>query len=487
MKMLRLPVSPKLRIFARGFIAFCILLIQGVRASPAEDRTILADAPPHAFEGEMVQSMTFSSVATDCDHGSIACHSHGVEWRCLETAHVMFVCCPVVYPIEEYSPLGLIPAEDHPFVAVNSVEPQIVAAGVGQRVEIMGAGFGETTGNIRWTSADSWGSARAELTITPPYFIEEWSDDYIRLFVPSGVGSGPFTVLPEGGGGASGNLTVVANLLGFRGVAALVSRDGSGGMVFHLREDLPEIARTLFAEAVGHWRTVTGVNLIVAPVPVTAPLQLGDNLNVVGYLDPGSGQTLGQARLQTQSCGGDGGDHVREVDLAFSQEAFPPHGDWTEAQKTQFIAVALHELGHAIGLGHFNSSESVMRAVYTGRTDLWLDPGIAGIHWIRAANRWGCGYPPMDWLPAGMRHLSVSSNGGSFLRVHAESPTRLYYNLYKSRTLESNSWARVEGSRFGGTPGFFTQDHGMNPTADRLFFRVMLSSEADLPELFLSP
>lgn len=487
MNPLLLSKTPRLWPLILRFVAACAFSLQTGIASDTESFDSFDKISVQSFEGGVELHTTFSSVASDCGRGLIACQAHSVELRCMETQQVTTVCCPVVhYPVgassdAEDSSVGIFSAEPQ----IYSVEPQVVAAGAGQRIEITGSGFGDSKGNIRWTSADEWGSARVEVTINPPHYISEWTDDRILLSVPSGVGSGPFTVLLESGESVRGRLTVVASLL--NGRVSLVSRDGSGGMVFHLNEELPEIARTLFKDAVGQWRSVTGVNLIVASGSVTAQPEMGDSLNVVGYLAPESGQTLGQARIQTRSCGGDSGAYVHEVDLAFSQEAFPPEGNWSESQKTQFLAVALHEIGHAIGLHHFNSSESVMRAVYTSQTDLRLDPGIAGIHWIRSANHSGCGYLPIDWLPAGMKYLSISNPQNKSLRIDSESNTVFFYDLYRTDTLENPSWERIDGPMFGGSPGRFTHEYEMEPGSTTQFFRVMLSSEATSPELYIEP
>lgn len=92
---------------------------------------------------------------------------------------------------------------------------------------------------------------------------------------------------------------------------------------------------------------------------------------------PMNGPILAHAFRPGSELGGDA--HFRDdlnwnFDVLFADQ---PSGD-----ETSFFAIALHELGHSIGLGHSARKDAVMYAYYTNTTGVLSADDIQGVHHI---------------------------------------------------------------------------------------------------------
>ena len=78
----------------------------------------------------------------------------------------------------------------------------------------------------------------------------------------------------------------------------------------------------------------------------------------------GSGGALGQARIPNA-----GGDIFFDDEENWSSDSYISHFD-----KPNFLAVAVHEIGHALGLGHSENTTAIMASGGTSRLgELRLD------------------------------------------------------------------------------------------------------------------
>ncbi|MCS6822762.1 MAG: matrixin family metalloprotease [Cytophagaceae bacterium] len=326
--------------------------------------------------------------------------------------------------------------------AISSFSPNPTVGGTivaGDFITITGSGFGSTPGTVFFTNADDGGATYMSSAVASD--IVSWSNTSITVKVPEGAGTGPINV--NGAFTSTTNLTVTythANINSSFSSFGTVTRqryyhrnmNGAGGMYFQYNTtsgfSTNTAAVAAFERALETWRCATYINWFSNGTTTAGYAADGinsvlfDNTLPAGVLGVAtsrfSGAATGACNLHnTVWC-------VNEVDIQFKPN--PPATGFTwqygpaapSSSQYDFESVALHELGHAHGLGHVINSGKVMHyALPNGQSVRTLDPtvdvaaGNARMAYSTSAtcfNPGSCGSGPMVALTPGTCSLPIA-------------------------------------------------------------------------------
>ncbi len=249
---------------------------------------------------------------------------------------------------------------------------------------IEGSGFGNSAGTIEFDNSDSGG--RSIITIDQPTDIVSWTNATIRVKIPTRAGNGTITV-KSNNGSAVGSTTIkigaaINSLYStFRSFDSktrqnikLTNRNDAGGYTFQLNstsgfafsEAVPALER-----AIDTWVCASGVNWQIDKAGTTTTFANDGNCVIVydPFLPAG---VLGITTSRYKASGNTSCSlhntvwYLKEFDIQFLPNQLLGSFSWnfTESapQFTQydFETIALHELGHAHGLGHVIDAEEIM-------------------------------------------------------------------------------------------------------------------------------
>lgn len=277
--------------------------------------------------------------------------------------------------------------------AISSFSPTTVYGGAfmdptNNLLTITGTGFGTKTGNaaISFQSADANPGTYITLDNTSPLIVS-WSDVQIRVRVPGNAGTGLIRVFDAGGTmvTSTSTLTVLftiltADLGGSYGIKQfnLGNRNGAGGYSIKYSTNTSNSgvnintspAKETFQRALDTWRNV-GVNFIEGGTSTVQLVEPDDGENIVMFDNGGTGLTpLAAGVLATcysglTICTNDPVNNqtvktgfdivIRNSGFSSGSTPFtfgpcPPYSSATSVVDLE--TVLLHELGHAVNLGH---------------------------------------------------------------------------------------------------------------------------------------
>jgi len=302
------------------------------------------------------------------------------------------------FPLSDYaaSQRGAMPITS--FTPTTSFAGTIVPADF---LTIDGSGFGAAAGTVFYRNADDGGATTISSGVATDNVA--WSDVQIQNKIARRAGTG--TVNVNGAMTSAGTLTVQYSHIDinnvFSGFASatrqrfyLRNLNTAGGYTFAYNTtfNADAAAKAAFERALNTWRCATFVNFGTTTTTTALATAVQDGTNCVFYNAGLPAGVLGRANsfFQASSSGGCTLANTvwwtAEIDIEFKPN--PPSAGFTwefgpaapTGTEFDFESVALHELGHAHGLGHVIAPGTVMHfSISNGASVRSLNPNdIAG-------------------------------------------------------------------------------------------------------------
>ncbi|MCW3109301.1 MAG: hypothetical protein JWQ09_3807 [Segetibacter sp.] len=310
--------------------------------------------------------------------------------------------------------------------SITSFSPNPAKAGIIDTADfllIKGSGFGSVVGTVEFSNADDGGVT----FITPPNTSDYvlWKDDSIKVKVPARAGTGKIrvngsSISPDTLKISYAHTNINSDFSGFNSVTRqryyLRNINGLGGYSFKYNTtsgfSANTAAKDAFERSLETWVCATGINW-TADGSTTAVFA-SDDVNAVLFDASLPAGVLGRATSRfsasaTGTCNQENTVwYLAEIDIQFKNPSagfawqFGPAAP--SAQQYDFESVALHELGHAHGLGHRIASGEVMH--------FSLSNGIS----IRN--------PSTEEIAGGLKKMSYSTTATCFNPAGSGAPMR---------------------------------------------------------------
>jgi hypothetical protein len=254
---------------------------------------------------------------------------------------------------------------------ISGFSPASLSAGTEDILTIIGSGFGSSrTSNdhVEFRNANDGGAS----FITPlASEYVSWSDNQIRVKVPSNAGTGFFRVVKGAQTINAPSLLTVefSHLNSVSGSLAhqtsLINKSG-GGYEWRMSSNFAANTNAVagFTRALEKWRCGTFVNWRIGNETSTN-VTASDNICIIRF-DAGSelpSGVLGVCYSYWNSCldGAETEWYVNELDIVFDDATNWHYGTASPPSGTiDFESVAVHELGHGLQLGHVINSSGIM-------------------------------------------------------------------------------------------------------------------------------
>jgi MYXO-CTERM domain-containing protein len=157
---------------------------------------------------------------------------------------------------------------------------------------------------------------------------------------------------------------------------------GLGALSDDLEAIAPGTTQAELERALGDWSRVECAEVPLEAVMSTdAPLDAVDGVSTVGFVESGWTHDLaaiGVTLVQRQACSRVGGCIV-EADTVFNGEGFTWVTKRGALPEVNAYSIALHEMGHYLGLGHTIDADAAMNASYARGYLLLNDDDEAGL------------------------------------------------------------------------------------------------------------
>jgi PKD repeat protein len=267
---------------------------------------------------------------------------------------------------------------------IGSISPTTSTAGRGSILTITGSGFGASrTGNakVEFKNGNDGGS-----TWTSPASSQyvSWSDAEIQVRIPSLAGTGQIRVTAADNSTAiSGQTLMIDYSLINTSLNRiwLTNQNGIGGHTWTFNNAFGNDPTIAFKRALQNWRCNTFVNFSVSANTTSINQYAKDGINVISFNASLPAGTLGVTYNWYAACAANQ-YYNDEFDMIFAPS---PGAGWnygpgpTYGGSFDFETVALHELGHAVQLGHVINTAIVMHYALGPNTDKRTLNGISDI------------------------------------------------------------------------------------------------------------
>ncbi len=336
-----------------------------------------------------------------------------------------------------------------------------------QDLIIKGSGFGSTTGSVEFPNSDLGG--RTIITIDYESDFISWSDTEIRVKIPTRAGTGNLVVKNSSGttvGTATINVDYAINSLysSFRSFDSktrqnikFTNRNEGGGYTIQLNttSDFAYSSAVVPLEnAIDTWICNSGVNWQIDKSGTTTGF--GNDGNCVVLYEPNL--PLGVLAITTSrykasgntSCSGHNTVwYLKEFDIQFMPNSSMGSFSWNfgpwppQATQYDFQSIALHELGHAHGLGHVINADEIMHySVRNGVQSRDLTPNAANgcKHKIDIAIQPNCisSHEPMTLLPAPCGAVATTKSTSARVSLMLEGYYNTSTNLLNTNLLDND-------------------------------------------------
>ncbi|MCB9043786.1 MAG: gliding motility-associated C-terminal domain-containing protein [Chitinophagales bacterium] len=267
-------------------------------------------------------------------------------------------------------------------VQISNFYPTTINAGNKEILTINGFGFGNSSNGAQVYFRDPNAATSLQYQPTPADHIISWSDTQIKLYVPGalttnnahGAATGKILLYKNGQTIESAqNLIVSFNKreIGLQEVD-LVNLNNAGGITFTLNQNVANntSAKNAFQHALSSWQCETHINMIVATTSTNLLSSLNDGTNIIAF-DANNTLPLGylaRTRSYYNNCGENmillGMDMLLSNNTNWNFSAQEPN-----TNQVDFESMALHEIGHVVGLGHSLNTNDVMFPVLSMGTE----------------------------------------------------------------------------------------------------------------------